>query len=279
MIQNRKIIVVIPSGRKANMEILLAYLFRDKGLIDEIHLWVNTAISSDLDYIFDISEKNSDFIKIVPPPMKQQLRGDSPYVVGCFYKFCNDPDAIYIKCDDDICFIENGTIEELVLFRIQNPKPFLVYPNIINNVIMSHLHQRLGCLPIEDGIFTYQDHCPNGLKSGELATKIHQNFIYHYTENNLNCYKFTQWTFWEFMRVSINFIVFFGEDIKNYSREDEDEAILSTMIPYTLNRPCVIYGNKIVSHFSYMPQRPMPNEDLLLESYKKIMLKETGGLI
>ena len=165
------------------MEILLPYLFRDKGLIDEIHLWVNTAISSDLDYIFDISEKNSDFIKIVPPPMKQQLSGDSPYVVGCFYKFCNDPDAIYIKCDDDICFIENGTIEELVLFRIQNPKPFLVYPNIINNVIMTHIHQRLGCLPIEDGICTYQDHCPNGLKSGELATKIHQNFLYQYTEN------------------------------------------------------------------------------------------------
>lgn len=270
MIEKYRIIVVIPAGRKQHLEILLPYILREKNIIDEIHLWLNTDFQSNRDYILNFVEQNK-FIKII------ENKKNEFYIlarkVWDFYEFCTEPDAIYIKIDDDICFIEKNTIAELVKFRIENPEPFIVYPNIINNVIMTHLHQRMGVIPLDIGICNWDSHCENGLNSGTVASKIHEIFIQNY--DKLDNYKFPKWVLWDYIRCSINFIVMFGRDIQKYNGQKDDESTLSQELPYLLKRPNVIFGEKIVSHFSYNVQRPIKNEKELLNEYKKIMEKET----
>jgi len=253
----------------------MPYLFREKGIIDEIHLWVNTTIKSDLDYIFDLAAKHPGLIRtIFPTKNLSQIF----YKVSHFYKFCTEPRTIYVKCDDDIVFIEKNTIEEFAKFRIENPNPFLVYPNIINNAIFSAIHQKMDCFSTEIGICKYSPWSSVGLKSSLAASLIHETFHKKYFNNQLDDYKFKKWIFHEYERVSINFVAFTGFDIKHYNREDkDDEATISSELPDLLKRPCLAFGQKLVCHFSYGPQRPIENELKLLEIYKEIMKKETNG--
>lgn len=266
MIKGKKVVVVVPAGRKEQLQILIPYLKRDMGLIDEIHLWKNTSIRSDLDFIESIKD-----IKIITPD--RICPG-----VDYFYQFLTEEETVYIKCDDDICFIEQGAIEELVQYRIDNLNPFLIYPNIINNVIMTFIHQQIGCLTGLP-VCSYHSHCENGLSNSKIAIEIHQRFFDRYEEKSLDQYKFKKWLLYDFIRCSINFIVFFGKDIKKYDGRTNDELSLSSNIPLNLNRPNEIYGSKIVSHLSYGPQRPMRHENAILASYQEILKREQNGTI
>ena len=58
MINNKKVCICIPVGRKRYLEILVKYLLKQKDVVDEIRLWVNTRNVQDLEYIHSL--KNLD---------------------------------------------------------------------------------------------------------------------------------------------------------------------------------------------------------------------------
>jgi hypothetical protein len=270
-------VVCVPSGRKRNLEILVPYLLRDRDYINEVHFWLNTNNAEDVQYINDLAKLHPNYFKLIlPPDLERKLpRPSWASGVDRFYIHCTDPDTIYIKCDDDICYIEKGAIENLIKFRIEHRSPLLIYPNIVNNVMLSHLHQRFGCIPMTVGICKWDPFCDVGHKSGKAAGAIHESFLKSYKSGGVDSFKFPMFVLWEYVRVSIGFILFFGEDFAAFGgivEDEDDEAFLSVALPAKLGRPNIIYGQKLVCHFSYGTQRTYLEADTnLLARYKDIM--------
>lgn len=280
MFKNFKIVVITPAGRKRYLEILFPYIYRDKGLIDEYHLWVNTSTISDIKYIESLYKHFPNFVKLI----YGNIEPNGSLSVYQFYDYCTENKTIYIKIDDDICFIEEGAIEELVKFRVANPQYFLVYANIVNNVLCSHLHQRMGMLTLSQGECTYDPFCDLGWKSEKIASYIHSNFLNNLKDCKLDNYKYKQWILHEFERTSINFISWFGKDFAEFDgkvcsdNDKDDEQWLSVYKPRQVNKFNCICGTALVVHFAYYTQREcLESQTNSLQKYKEISEKIAGN--
>jgi len=101
MINNYKIIVVTPAGRKKYLELLIPQIIKLRPFVDEYRLWANTLNQDDLDYMHNISNQYPDFIKIEYLTLKFECN----YSICSFFKNCIDADTIYVRFDDDIILI------------------------------------------------------------------------------------------------------------------------------------------------------------------------------
>jgi predicted O-linked N-acetylglucosamine transferase (SPINDLY family)/GT2 family glycosyltransferase len=270
MFKNYRIIVVTPAGRKRYLEILLPYILRSREIIDEYHLWINTTNKSDINYMNDLAKKFPDFIKLIS--LNIEPSGNS--TIRFFFQNCIDKDTIYIRIDDDICFLEKNAIKELLNFRIFNQNYFIIYANIINNSICSYVNQRKGSIGFSQGNTTYDVFCNTGWKSGEFASFIHSKFIEDNSKELLNKYQYSYWILSGFERVSVNFITWFGKDFAEFNGiidGEDEEQWLSVDKPKNINRYNCICGSAIVSHFSYYTQREyLESKTNILQSYKLI---------
>ncbi|CAE7340950.1 unnamed protein product [Symbiodinium sp. CCMP2592] len=154
-LQAVNVVVVVFSGRRDRMRILMRYLRRDLrkhgGVVDKIvfALWQYTA--KDLSYLkelvsssdgadgtFDIqdfSEQRWGRSRIDADPISNRMVQ--------LYKSMNETDAVYVKVDDDVVYIAEHAIAELVRERLRK-RCLLVSANVVNHAIMSALHQDRG---------------------------------------------------------------------------------------------------------------------------------------
>lgn len=254
MVNNKKLIIVTPSGRKQYLEILKEYILNAK-CVDEWHLWVNTTDTGDLEYIESLAKEHEGFIvlqRITPthsmePVMRQ-------WNLHNFYKFCQE-DAVYIRIDDDICWMEVDAIERLALFRMNNPEPFIVYPNIINNSLMSYLQVRMGNIPTSAGIPRYETFDEVSLKSSHFFDLVHTSFLEGL--DNVDRYKFKEWKLFDNEHHSITVSAFLGSTMK--ARDgvitENDEIQLNVDIPREIGVPNTVYGEVVFVHHQYYYQR------------------------
>lgn len=246
-----KVVVVTPAGRQKYLEILRKYIERGMGnkFIDGWQLWQNTSVQSDIDYMRSME---NDKIKLY------SLFDNQPYNhfhIAPYFKFCDDPDTVYIRLDDDICYIQDIAIEELVAYRVNFPKPFVVFGNVINNAIVSHLHQRFGILDLNAGVCGYDRMDRVGWTDPLFIENIHKNFMSKPANRRLTAYFFTEWNLFQYEPFSINCFAFFGKDLQDINDPDE-ELYISHHQPERLGRPNVVLGSAIVVHFAFHPQRP-----------------------
>eukprot|EP00439_Symbiodinium_sp_Y106_P071552 s470_g12.t2 len=154
-LQAVNVVVVVFSGRRDRMRILMRYLRRDLrkhgGVVDKIvfALWQYTA--KDLSYLkelvsssdgadgtFDIqdfSEQRWGRSRIDADPISNRMVQ--------LYKSMNETDTVYVKVDDDVVYIAEHAIAELVRERLRK-RCLLVSANVVNHAIMSALHQDRG---------------------------------------------------------------------------------------------------------------------------------------
>ena len=279
----KKIITVTPAGRRQYLKILHKYLLANRDIIDEHHWWINTNNQDDIAEIENICAKYPDFFK--------QVRGsDSPNqdnlisTVGQFYKFCQNPDTIYIKIDDDIVWIAPDAVKNLIQTKIENPQYFFVAANIINNAVCNLVHEKIGALPSIDG--NLDPLSVSAWRNGDFAYKVHKNFIKLRNQNRLDKYKFPLWIMWDKRRFSINTICFSGEDMKSINGNIpiwDDEEYISSILPVLIKRYNAICGKALVSHFSFWPQLEFMQKTNMLELYDQLSNKELekieGGYI
>jgi hypothetical protein len=262
-----KKIIVIPAGRKRYLKILLEYLIKYKDQFNEVILWVNTENEEDVSYMEEMSNKY-DFIKLQRAKIPRE---------GCiiyhYFEECVDENAVYLRLDDDIVFIDKEAIKNIFDFRINNPEYFLVYGNIVNNAIISYLHQRKGLIP-KLPIFTYSSVCEKGWSTPKYAELIHNSFIKRAYTNDIKSYYMDNWILLDYERVSINAISFLGKDFKEFNGKvgHSEEMWLSCDKPMELNRPNVICGNSVFSHYSFYTQRIDLDKTDILEKYNKICM-------
>lgn len=274
MIGTRPVVTVCPAGRKEYLAVLARHLLRLQGFVDRHDFWLNTAVPEDVAFLEELERKHPAFFRIVrvPPPTTLTPHGrtklGTTYHIGAFFPHASEPGTVYVRFDDDICYIHPGSVETLVQYRISHPEPFLVYPTIVNNSLMSALLQAHGALPRMPG-------CPyslfgRGWSDTRFAAELHRRFIDAVKRGDISRWRLPNKTFSDYERVSINCIAWLGEDMAKASVSELEEQYLATERPAELGRPNALCGSAVVAHFAYGPQRQHLDRTGLLQEYARL---------
>jgi hypothetical protein len=284
MFQGRKVVSVTPAGRKKYLEILVPYLLDNRHLIDEHRFWVNTTNPEDIAYMESLQRDYPDFFTL------ERLADDRPDIQGVrritlirhFFRNCCDPGAVYIRLDDDICYIHPQAIERLLEFRLAHPEFFLVYPAIINSGRTAYIHQVMGINPerLESKIWPGHRYQEFNLIQCEpqVGEMLHDEFLRCIAQNRIDSLFFGKYILHRCEKVPINCISWLGEDfaafggvVGNEETRWQEELWLTQYKPKLIQRPNCIWGQSLMAHFAFHTQRDyLENETHLLMKYRLV---------
>lgn len=280
MFEGYRVVSVTPIGRRKYLEVLAPYLSREAGLIDEHQWWINTHETADIAYVNRLSAQRPDFFRVVEvdtPHTTDAVRRNER--IANFYSRCIDPDTIYIKLDDDICYMAPQAVLELLRFRVENPAYFLTYANTINSPLNTHIHQRIGALPPSCEAIDY-DPFGNAWREPHIAALAHEVFLHDVESDSIDRWRFERWEMPQPERFSINFCAWFGRDFQLFEGrvEGDDEEFLACEVPRRLARTNAVCGRALVSHYAFGSQREaLENSGLLEQYYEHSGLLHGGG--
>ncbi|MCB2058918.1 MAG: hypothetical protein R3E09_04915 [Novosphingobium sp.] len=250
------------------MELLIPQILREDGW-DELQIWLNTTEPDDVSYIRGLPALDKR-IRVVSLPDGMEPKG-----IGTIYRFfpnCIDEGTVYIRFDDDICYIEPGTIPKLAAFRIKQREPFVIYPVIINNALISHIFQVLGRIRAPKYLTT---HCMDsmGWKDPKFAETMHRAFLSFLEKGDIERFKLPT-RIVAGCRVSINCIAWLGEEFAKFGgvlgMPDEEEWLSVTRNTRQAGYN-MIFGEVVVAHFAFYPQREYLDETDILERYRNVL--------
>ena len=287
-----RVISVTPAGRERYLRILVPYLLQNRHLISEHHFWLNTDKTSDIRYIKSLARKYPDFFMIRQKEIFNKL--SQCECIWQYFRDCTDENSVYIRLDDDICFLAPDAIPALISYRIDNPRPFLVFGNIINNAVCSHIHQSRSIIPPGWGEVLYECMDRIGWESPQFAERLHKKFLSDLRSGRLERWKFDSWRIDDCRRFSINVISWFGRDMKTVEElgcrdlrksgiidpatgepVEGEEPFISSILPTRFRRPCEICGSALFAHFAYYTQRPyLEGSTTLLDRYQALALND-----
>ena len=272
MINGKKIVVVTPAGRKRYMEILFQYLLKERDIIDEYRIWVNTQEQEDINYFNSLKEQYPDFVTL---DSRFYDAGNMDGIYQFFDK-CIDSDTVYIRLDDDMVWVEDNFIRKMAEFRINNPTPFLIYGTILNNAIIDSVLQNLG---MYDGfpILNYDCLDSVGWNDPYVCEMKHRYLIDNFLSKSIKLpFLFRGWVCKYFERVSINCISWYGEEFAKFGGKVGiyEEEWLSTEYPKEINKPNLIFGGAYCVHYAFHRQRPYLDTTDILEKYKQLIDKK-----
>lgn len=277
MIDGHQLVTVCPAGRRRYLELLVPYLLRERGVIDRHDFWLNTSDADDITYLAQLEKKHQDFIRLVVVPNAGTTPRGKPHLglsfqIGGFYPHAAEPGTVYVRLDDDIVYVSPGGIAALARYRIAHPEPFLVYPTIINNSIMTHFLQVEGIFGRGYGSAEYALK-GRGWNDGRLAEKLHRKFLEGVRRGEGERWRVKERTLRDYMTVSVNCIAWRGEDMAEcqYDVGLYEEQYLATDRPRALARPNVIAPIATVAHFAYGEQRAHIDRTDLLREYGRIL--------
>ena len=273
-------------GREKNMKILHYYIEESlkHNIIDEYHMFDFSRNNDDhlfinnefnrlkLIYYNKIYLHNYDNNEITLK--KPRIKTDwNP-----FYKTISkwsDNDVV-IKCDDDILFIDINSLKNAINDRIKDKISFLIHSNCINNGLCAYYQKDL--FPkLKNELSKYPTGGIMGIlfEKPELAYVLHNQFSSDLLMNMNNLNKYLLDDIYITSRISINFILINGSDLKYLEDVSiHDEYEVSSLIPEKLLRPNKIKGDLITSHLSYTFQdKILLNRPELLSNYQKIVEK------
>ncbi|MGV3548403.1 hypothetical protein [Rhizobium sp.] len=184
-------------------------------------------------------------------------------------------DSIFLKCDDDIVYLDIDKLGDFVEFRRTNPKYLVVSANVVNNGVCAWFQQQAGSIPASVGDF---ERPPGGFGgtlwlSADKATRLHDYFLSTKDKRLPLTEKVVDWT----ERQSINFIAWLGRDLVHMALpKGDDEKALTVDLPELLDRPTAIYSDFMVSHLSFGPQEKGLAVERLISAYDKLMRDALG---
>ena len=239
-------------------------------IIDRYEIWVNTTDKEDIFFFEEIAKRYQKITLVWQP--NGIVNGIES--INAFYKQCVDSNTIYFKLDDDIVWMEPGSIESMVAFRVDNPQYFIVSPLVINNALCTYILQTEGLLRLPRYIGASAS-SPVLWKSGKFAYDLHTWFLdsilkrMRYAELHCGAHEFG------LTRFSINAILWFGAEMKEFYGEvpGDDEEFLSCIYPTKARKSNCINGDVVFSHFAFYPQRAKLDSRKILEQYGDFLLE------
>jgi len=266
MFNDKKVIVVIPVGREYHLKTLFNNLVKHKHIIDKLELWLCTQKPYDIMYIRKFQQKHPNWCEVVNLEDEEGWKfHPSNYVK--YYERCIDPNTIYIKMDDDICWIDEHCIYNMckLLTEMEGTSYKLVSANVINT---SHTH-----LP-----FLKRNIIPNKKfknfsyhENGELAMFLHTFLLKAIKTQHTNMFK-APINYPDINYVSINMICWSGSTLETMLPfGTHDESHFNYVGRSQAKADWLICGNAIASHFSYRPSFSYLSKNAnLLEQYHEV---------
>ena len=291
MIDGKRVIAWTPYGRVRTYSLLIKYLQRDhaRGLIDEAWLYMNTdpvGQEHDIAYAHELAEQ-FDWVKLKHRPAGIDL-GNLPKqrYTGLAYREMTEPNAVYLRFDDDVIYIHESTIENLVRARLQMPAPTAVFPVIFNNALCSYFLQVCRKVPLEWG--EVKPYCmdPVGWASGPFAVKLHSLLLDHIEAGTVeDLYLYQDFPIQNpndgsnGMQFSVSCFAALGSMYAALPAgpgvlvPDEEESFTTVHHPLAIGVPNILRGDAIVSHYSFFSQHPFLNHAGILERYRDLAEK------
>ena len=263
-----KIICVTPAGRRRYLELLIHYIRRETE-IREWHLWDNCRSSDDRAYLNELARDNPK-IKII----RIDGADGANTSVNRFYRFCNDPEAFYLKVDDDIVYLEENLSGRLYRQAAAERERYLWWsPLVVNNAVCSWLIKHHSQVPIEEEL-SCQASFPRGWLDAEFAESLHRKFLAAIGNGEVRNFCVPDFEV-SLSRFSINCIGFFGKDVLELGERFcppgcDDEEWISAVLPSMTGRPGRIVGGLVAAHFSFRVQEAGLLRSGLLERYYRL---------
>ena len=259
-----KRIIVTPAGRMRYMSLLAAYLKEQRSFFDEWHIWQNTNNQEDIEYFKTLDAK------IIIPENNDPTQGN--HNLNKFYPIDSfEENALYLKLDDDIVWMEPDFINKMFTIRQKNNSNFLIFANTINNSVCSHLHMRNNQITWND-VGGYNTFDSAFWSNPLVAESTHSTFL----DNNDDFTKFylNDWYLHINERVSINAVTWRSEDFAVFQGiiDGEDELFLTYHGPSRLGgKRSFIYGQALCSHYSYRTQISYLDQTNILARYRELL--------
>jgi hypothetical protein len=264
-----KLIVVTPAGREKYLRLLSHYVLRSPE-VSEWQLWDNCRNEADRAYLHALA--GSD-----PRCKLKQLPGadGNSGIIGSFFRFCDDPDALYLRLDDDIVFIEEGFFPKFIgRAQAERGRAIWFSPLVINNAICNVLLKHLSKVVIT-GPVSCQALCPWSWAYPNFPEALHPAFVDAERAGRLDAFRVPDRDIL-LSRFSVNALGFFGADKialgdvflpPGYAAEEE---WLSAILPLKADRPGRIFGDLLVAHFSFFTQERCLLQTDILDSYYRL---------
>lgn len=289
MLNNRRVIVWTPYGRRRTYSLLIEYLKRDvlKGIVDEVWAFMNTdrkgqeddiAYAHELDAAHDwfhLKERPDDCPHLHP----KQLN------TGFAYRHFTDPDAIYIRMDDDLVWLHEDAIRNLAMTRmVWGDSTLAAFPIIVNNAVCSFFLQAMGRIPGKDDGWDVvaTPYCMDdvGWRDGNFAVQLHRYTLDHIaadTVHEMFMHHAVQLSVGQ--QFSVSCFATRGSDYGHLEPVGnlgpigygvEEEHWHTVQRSRELDIPNAIVPNSLVVHWSFHHQHKELNASGLLDQYRKL---------
>jgi len=264
-----KLIVVTPAGREKYLRLLGHYVLNSPAVV-EWQLWDNCRNEADRAYLHRLAASD-------PRCKLKQLPGADGKlgIIGDFFRFCDDADALYLRLDDDVIFIEDSFFPRFIA-RAEAERGNAIWfsPIVINNAICNFMLQQFSRVAIS-GPISCQAMCPFSWAYPDFAEAIHPVFVEAIRSGRLDDFRVPDREI-RLSRFSINALGFFGAEKlalgdaflpPGYQGEEE---WLSAVLPARLDRAGKIFGDLLVAHFSFYTQERRLLQTGILDSYYRL---------
>lgn len=265
-----RVVCITPAGRRRYMSVLAPYVLTDP-VVTEWQIWLNTVDAADLAWLATLGTHPK--VRLIEAPVERPNGGTT---IGQFWRYCADDDAIYVRLDDDIVWLEQDFFTRLVEARRRHPGAFLVSALVINNALSSYVLQISGAVKFTE-YFQARCESPVAWQNADFAEKLHRWAIAGIGSGRL------PWRTGDFptamSRLSINAICYFGRDAKPFVDRigPEEEEFVSCLLPTTLRRHNIITSDAWCAHFAYFTQRDHLDKTDLLDAYRALMQTRFGS--
>jgi hypothetical protein len=267
--------------------VLLPYLLADRNssIVDEIHLWVNTDAKSDLEYFARMEREHLKIKRVycsgeLVKALYDATRDHWQFSDGIFrfYRGCVADQTIYVKIDDDICFIHDQFFTNMcnaVLTR--ESTNYACTANVYNVPHVTKILQDRGTIDDTLGHSTGNPRCPFACTNGEFAGHLHEQFIQFVRNGNLEALYFQPHQIEGRQRIGV--MGWTGQSFKQFDGQvgPRDEVELTTSIPEKLLKPLWIVGDALVCHLAFSHQRAfIEDRTNILKTYLDISIMLNG---
>lgn len=292
MYQGKRVVAFTPYGRKRTVSLLYSYLKREqkRGLLDEWMLCMNTDDDQheDVEYATRLARNHSWIKKYkcpgpgspkklrIPETWRDGFRKPKQLNTGRFYIYMQDRDTIYVRFDDDIIWLHDAALVTLVDRKIRRPENLCVFPVIVNNAISTWYLQKYDRYPTTWG--AVQPHAVDPLGWGDpvFAERLHRHLLEAIRGGWVD-----QWlcsveqTLDTRQQFSVSCFAVDGNDYADQGGVldwDEEEHWHTMHRPGSVhpNRPNIVYGQALVSHFTFYTQRDRLLRTNILDQYRDL---------
>jgi hypothetical protein len=261
-----KLIVITPAGRERYLRLLSHYVLRSPE-VAEWHLWDNCRTAEDRKYLRELAASDPRCrIKEIPGSDGTNI------FISRFFEFCDDPDALYLRLDDDVVYVQEDFFPRFVERAVAERENAAWFaPMIINNAICTWLLKHRSAFHFE-GPVTPEATCRFVWRRPQAAIALHPLFIEAVKTGRRDVFKVPDETI-RLARFSINAIGFFGSTKKALGDKFcppgvDDEEWLTVVMPLYARKPGMIFGDMFVAHFSFVTQeRFILRTDILNQYY------------